>query len=292
MMVQLWENWTLFHPSDWVPLILGELGMEVSDGPWDACWSYEFEDSSNSRLADITLHIRDGTGRETLIVIEGKWNKDRLKGKPKVGLPDADPNAYINLEGYKVVEERRMVYLVHEHAVDRTRDLVRRHITEKSCPWAILTWESLICQQFRLAEELLPKPIGQTICESILAQAKHDCISWEAVQRSTGRRKESVASVQNLVESLKTESAAADCIPRLRDYLMGASCFWESRAEGCCDTNALPFAYLHAEPSFRDLHDEILRRKAGRKRCDYLAENLIPHWQLGIRSKDVASTSE
>lgn len=71
-LVQFWENWTLFHPSQWVPRLFTHLEIPVGPEPWDACWSYEFEDRTSKKLTDLTLHIRDGSAHETLIIVEAK----------------------------------------------------------------------------------------------------------------------------------------------------------------------------------------------------------------------------
>jgi hypothetical protein len=281
MMVQLWENWTLFHPSDWVPAFLSELHMEAGEPPWDACWSYEFEDSSNSKLADITLHIRDGAGHETLFVIEAKWNKDRLKKNPKVGLPDANPNGYIGLAGYEVVSDQRMVYLVHERAVPETSTQVHLHAGGSSSRWAIWTWESLVSLQCKLAMILLPQQIGPLVRNSILGQAMPACIDWSAFPNAVGTSRDDIPNPQSLSSEFGWALENAECPEYLRDYLLGARCFWECRANLRPLSETLPFPYLHEEPSFRDLHEQIHKRRLTNGKCAYLAENTVPHWKLG-----------
>lgn len=281
MMVQLWENWTLFHPSEWVPVFLSELHMEAGEHPWDACWSYEFEDSSNSKLVDITLHIRDGAGRETLFVIEAKWNKDRLKKSPKVGQPDANPDGYLGLAGYEVVSDRRMVYLIHERAVAHTRDQVVHHAGESSCRWAIWTWESLISLQCKLAMDFLPQQIGLLVRNSILCQAMPACIDWSAFPHAVGTSRDDIPNPQSLSSEFDWTLENAECPERLRDYLLGARCFWECRANLRSLPETLPFAYMHDEPSFPDLHEQIHRRKVTKEKCSYLEENTVAHWKLG-----------
>ena len=282
MMVQLWENWTLFHPSEWVPAFLSELHMKAGEPPWDACWSYEFEDSSNSKLADITLHIRDGVGRETLFVIEAKWNKDRLKAHPKVGLPDANPDSYLGLTGYEVVSDRRIVYLVHERAAPHTTAQVQLHAGTSSCRWAVWTWEAMISLQCKLAMGLLPQPIGPLIRNSILGQAMPACIDWSAFQYYVGMRRDEMPDSRTLSSEFGFALEKTDCPERLRNYLLGTQCFWEFRANPDSMPYTLPFRFLYEEPSFRDLHELIHTRKAIKERCAYLAENTIPHWKLGI----------
>ena len=276
MMIQLWENWTLFHPSDWVPRLFGLLGMRVGIGPWDACWSYEFEDNDTSKLTDITLHCRNSSGHETLLVIEAKGVGDALKPAKKDRMPDADPNTYTNLAPYKCIDDRRMFYLVHEAKRMETNAQVSEYATARSNDWAVGSWEDLISLQAELAGSLLPEGVSTLVQTSILAQGRVPCIEWDRIEQKGFPARSRLPEAAELAELMDPGQTEDD---RLRIYLRGCKLFWQIRS-GAVDVD-LPFGYLGSEPGFPELHDQIaIRKKAGMKN-PAMKECLVPLWKLG-----------
>lgn len=275
-MVQFWENWTLFHPSEWVPALLKEIGAPAGSGPWDACWSYEFGDARTGKLTDITLHLRDGNGHETLFVIEAKWHRDRLKSNPKVGLPDAHPDAYTGLPSLEPIADRRMVYLVHESRRSETEAEVRRYATSASSPWHVLTWEGLVRLQLQLVAQHCPRAASEAIQRSIRAQADLPPMDQNAIRPEGGRR----PMTEELVRLLEPKSDEA----QIRNYLLGARLFWACRSSS--GPQQLPFPYLMDEPSFPELHDRIGYRQRHGQRNPDISENSAPLWRLGPASGD------
>ncbi|MEQ8992761.1 MAG: hypothetical protein RLO46_13155 [Pseudomonadales bacterium] len=270
-MVQFWENWTLFHPSEWVPPLLREIGAPAGPGPWDACWSYEFEDAETGKLTDITLHLRDGVGHETLFAIEAKWNRDRLKRHPKVGLPDAHPDVYTTLPSYRSVVDRRMIYLVHEARRAAIETDVEQHATPDSSPWHILTWERLIRLQVELVARHSSRAVSGAIQSSIQAQADLPPMDQTAIGPWVGR----LPDPEELIQLLDTKSNE----DQLRNYLLGAQLFWACRSSS--GPSQLPFSYLAEEPSFPELHDRVVHRRQHGERNPDIAEHTAPLWKLG-----------
>lgn len=275
-MVQLWENWSLFHPSEWVPRLFALLGMPVGAGSWDACWSYEFEDKRTNKLTDITLHARDESGHEILLAIEAKWGKDSLKSKPKVGLPDANPNAYTNLDSYKSVLDRRMVYLVHESKREKTQTEVRANASDGTNQWAICSWEDLISLQAALAEDILPESASKIVATSVLAQGNSPCIDWDRIDENGFGRHAAISAPEQIAEVIDPELVE---VGHLRHYLLGAKLFWECKSGAT--PSVLPFEYLGSELSFAELHDQIATRRKHRQKNSAMEETTVPLWRLG-----------
>jgi len=271
VLVQFWENWTLFHPNEWVPALLDELSCPAGSAPWDACWSYEFADADTGKLTDLTLHLRDGQGHETLFVIEAKWDRDRLKDNPKVGLPDPHPDAYTGLASYRSITDRRMVYLVHGSQRAATEAAVLRHAGSESSPWYLLTWEALIRLQLACVARCCPPPVSVAIQESIRTQATLAPLDQVAIGRDAERRLTPV----ELVERLDLPGEA----PRIENYLLGSRLFWQCRT--ATPPSQLPHAYLADEPSFPALHDRVVDRRRQRERNPDVVEHTAPLWRLG-----------
>ena len=279
MMIQLWENWMLFHPNDWVPHFLAEIGIGAGEEPWDACWSYEYGDYPSGKLADLTLHLRDGKGRGSLFVIEAKWNTDQLKKMTGTG-PDANPCAYLDLDCYKAESNRSLVYLVHEKKRRQTQAEVESQSIGCRYQWGVWSWESLVSLQCKLAKELLPQPLGLLIRDSMLRQAFPSCIDWNAFKYPKGIQRADVPGPRSLSERFTSALEGDDCPARLRPYLMGARCYWDCRT-AADSLPRLPFPYLSAEPSFPELHDQIGQSKKTKQGTPQASEINAALWQLG-----------
>src|SRR4051812_24738803 len=103
-----WENFVLFPPDAWVPVLLQAAGFECTTPLVDCCWSYEFEATVGAtkkfKLADVVLHARDADGRDLLLVVEAKAPGDRLKEKCQ--LPDTAPGSYLDRDAFLHVKCR------------------------------------------------------------------------------------------------------------------------------------------------------------------------------------------
>lgn len=276
--VQLWENWSLFHPSVWVSEFLRSAGFRWASNVRDACWSYEFADPATGKLADVTLHVRDEAGTDTLVVIEAKWNKDSLKATPRTGLPDTHADAYVSLRPYSCVADRRMLYLVHEIKANSVRSRVERDSAKAECEWSVWTWESMVALQCRLAAKTLPVGISDLVAIHILAQASAECIDWAHVVGRPMHDRSMLPSTKEFAVRIGLELDRSDMPSHLVNYLKGAKLYWECRTGQ--STVDLPFEYLRSEPSFEELHHQIAERQKRGAKTDAMKENVISLWKL------------
>lgn len=237
--ISIWENFVLFHPREMVPLLMARSGIECSAPISDACWSYEYRDPSTGRIPDVVLHARGDSGQEICLVIEAKYSKsDKLKEKPSMGLPDADPDAHRNLECFLDIDRRETIYLVREDYVATVRSKVGGY----NKPYGLLTWQDLIRIQIRLCGGL-PRGAGMAV-ESVICCVARRLGVLPAEYKDIGD-----TSPEELRKLL-------DSHPNWPDYLKD---WFRAAADHLyAMSGELPvdpaFPYLKGEPSFADLH--------------------------------------
>lgn len=153
----LWENFVLVHPSVWIPRLLRDAGLPLPSGEVvDACWSYEFEQSSPGtrrceKIADVVVHYRDGRG-DALLVVEAK-NLGRDLGRSD-NSKDRDPGHYLTMRAFEFVPPERRC---HMYLVDAAkREIVAGQVVAgNSWRYAVFTWQQLAAVQTSLANEMI-----------------------------------------------------------------------------------------------------------------------------------------
>jgi hypothetical protein len=140
----LFENFTLFQPGDWLPALLAAAGISAPADRFSECnWGYEVLDAKTNKMADVAVHARGHVG-DYAILVEAKIKGGALKKT------DANPDSYLELEGFRQFENRYLIYLVDEQDAAKTRALV----TDSKARSGLLTWQGLGGLQIELALKL------------------------------------------------------------------------------------------------------------------------------------------
>jgi len=150
----LWENFAIFPPTVWVPVVLEAAGLCAAASDVQECaWSYEFETTGGGKkIADVAHHVRDRDG-DLVIVVEAKMYGGKLK--TDTDLPDTDPGSYLDREAFRSLSDRRfMIYLIDE----RDEASVRGQIIDDRDRHGIITWQRLGGIQIGLTTKLDADP--------------------------------------------------------------------------------------------------------------------------------------
>jgi hypothetical protein len=240
VLCRLWELFTLWHPSQFVPPLMALAGLAVEDVV-DCCWSYEFKDKRTGKLVDLVMNVRPRDGDDVLIAVEAKYGKDKLKEAVKVGLPDRFPGAYLDLDGFRNEHSKLLVYLVHNHYAGD----VRRQVIDPQNRHGVLTWEAIAGLQLELARRYLEQT------ESALVRRVVESIA--TVSRICPVRELSVAESNFPQSTVLSPDAALRRRKALDTFIESSTCFLAAQSGTLPDQ--IPFPYLKDEPSFRRIHE-------------------------------------
>ena len=160
----LWENFAIFPPTVWVPVVLEAAGLCAAASDVQECaWSYEFETTGGGKkIADVAHHVRDRDG-DLVIVVEAKTYGGKLKTKD-TDLPDTDPGSYLDRDAFRSFSDRRfMIYLIDERDKASVQDQiidtsVQGQIIDDHKRHGIITWQELGGIQIGLTTKLDADP--------------------------------------------------------------------------------------------------------------------------------------
>lgn len=280
----LWENFSLFHPSIFLPELFQTAGLEPPVNVTDACWSYEFEERVDGHLkqTDVTLHYHDGHG-DALLVVEAK--------RPRGPLKPSDQNAayYLDLPSFQFTSRKHVIYLVDHADLPGVRSAVTS--ASASAP-GFLSWQQFGALQARLTGSL---PVSEHLQRLLAA-----LIQWQFERHGftlPGSRAEYPSKDASLAELLRangllltsTANAAREgslaeiaaeqlCLAlsldiplHIKGFLVGAI------QHQCCSCGVIPSRltceYLQEEPS----QAEIVPGMEGRQRT---AERRKTLWKI------------
>jgi hypothetical protein len=149
--VTLWENFSLFAASDWLPRILSAAGLPAPKSAIKrAAWSYEWigsvaGDKRRQPMCDVVVEHEDQKGERGLLVVEAK-----ALGKI-LGPKDTDNSYYMDIAEVAANADRAvLMYLVDEGC----RAKVLAQLGEFSGRVGLLTWQELGAIQIELALRL------------------------------------------------------------------------------------------------------------------------------------------
>jgi len=227
-----WELFCLFHPREFLPLLLARDNLDLPETVEDCCWSYEFKDDATGKLVDLTLHAQLSGGADLLLAGEAKFGGDTLKQS------DRDPATYLDNEPFRKYVRRRMLYIVHRSYVDRVKELVNsqgRH--------SIITWEAIYDVQLQLAGRL-----------PAAASAIKDAITLNAYDHKLQIDTADLGPVPeaNRVIDRCSRAVENDDLPvHIRNFAAGLRFHVTARSGRLPEP---PFGYLKEELSCRDVH--------------------------------------
>jgi hypothetical protein len=209
--VTLWENFSIFEASVWVPAIFAVSGLAKPKGKIDRCsWSYEWYFNTPSRqddrMCDVVFSFRSD-GIPTVVVVEAKGLDKMMRPK------DLTSEYYLDIPDIAAFGDHRyLIYLIDQTRKDKLVAAVRS--------WqpriGILTWQQLGGVQIQLAKALdVPKKIATFVAGAIQYQFAQHNIRPSSLSADYLDEEPSALEIDN-PQSSSRQSMQDHCVPLWR----------------------------------------------------------------------------
>ena len=148
----LWENFTVFDASTWLPALFSEAGL-CSVEVLRCAWSYEWEQiwkddkgKRQDRICDVVVEFETRDAARHVLVVEAK-----ALGKP-LGEKDLKDGYYLDIPEIAAFgPNRHLLFLIDASMFEATR----KQLSQASPNTRVVTWQQLGGLQIELAKKAL-----------------------------------------------------------------------------------------------------------------------------------------
>jgi len=148
----LWENFTLFDASSWLPALFSKAGLrsvEVSRCGWSYEWEQDWKDDNGKRqdrMCDIVVEFETRDTARHVLVVEAK-----ALGKP-LGEKELKGGYYLDIPEIAAFgTNRHLLFLIDASMFEATR----MQLSQAAPKTAVVTWQQLGGLQVELAKKTL-----------------------------------------------------------------------------------------------------------------------------------------